>query len=124
MSVTDDLDELFPEHRSPARALAWESLKQRLAYGQAVTGTVVAKSLFGAWVDISVGFPALQEIVVIASLTPERFRAGDWCPVGSEVTALIGGFRDRAHQVGLWQVQVGQGRASPIIAADTGYAGR
>jgi hypothetical protein len=111
MSVTDDLDRLFPGHRSPDRAADWEALKQRLAYGRSVTGTVVAKSPFGAWVDIGVGFPALLEIVVIAGLTPERYRAGDWCPVGSEVTAFVGGFRDSSHQVGLWQAPVGQSRA-------------
>lgn len=111
MSVTDNLDRLFPGHRSPDRTAAWEALKGRLAYGQAVTGTVVAKSPFGAWVDIGVGFPALLEIIVIAGLTPERYRAGDWCAIGSEITAFVGGFRDGSNQVWLWQAPVGQGRA-------------
>src|SRR3954447_20761929 len=74
---------------------------------------------FGAWVDLGVGFPALLEIIVIAGLTPERYRAGDWCPVGSEVSAFVGGFHDDSHQVGLWQVPVGRGRAEPCAAADS-----
>lgn len=110
MSVTDDLDDLFPGHRSPARAGAWEALRQQLVYGQSVTGTVVGKSPFGAWVDLGVGFPGLLEITVIAGLTPEKYRLGDWCPVGSEVTAFIGGFREDSRQIGLWQVPLDQGR--------------
>lgn len=110
MSVADDLDRLFPGHRSPDRTVDWEELKRRLTYGQTVTGTVVAKSPFGAWVDLGVGFPALLEIVVIAGLTPERYRAGDWCPVGSEITAFVGGFRNGSNQVELWQVPMRQGR--------------
>jgi hypothetical protein len=40
-------------------------------------------------------------------LAPERYRADDWCPLGCEVTAFVGGFRDDVHQVGLWQVPLG-----------------
>ena len=79
-------------------------LKERLHVGRSVTGVVFARAPFGAWVDLGVGFPALLEIICIAGLTPERFRAGDWCPVGSEVTAFIGDFRDRGRQIYLWQV--------------------
>ncbi len=86
---------------------AWNVLKQRLSVGECVSGIVVAKAPFGAWVDIGVGFPALLEIITMAGLTPERYRADDWCPVGSEVEAFVGGFRDHAHQVGLWQKLVG-----------------
>jgi hypothetical protein len=83
---------------------------QRLAVGQTVTGTVVAKSPFGAWIDLGVGFPALLEILVMEGLTPERYRADDWCPLGSEVTSFVGGFRDDGHQVGLRQVPLGHWR--------------
>lgn len=85
--------------------LDWEALKQRLAIGQSVTGEVVAKSHFGAWIDIGVGFPALLRITDIVGLTPERSRAGDWCPIGSEVAAFVSWFDDRNHQIGLLQVQ-------------------
>ena len=76
--------------------------------GQSVTGVVVAKAQFGAWLDIGVGFPALLEIVCIEGLTPQRYQADDWCPIGSEVTAFVSGFRDRDHQIHLWQVKPGE----------------
>ena len=113
------LTERFPA-RDPAEAeQAWAALKQRLAVGQQVTGVVFARAQFGAWVDLGVGFPGLLEIICVAGLTPERYRAGDWCPVGSEVTATVGGFRDNGHQIGLWQVRPGEQRhAEPDAAAD------
>ncbi len=86
----------------------WTALKERLSVGETVNGTVIAKAPFGAFVDIGVGFPALLEIVVMAGLTPEKYRADEWCPLGSAVTAFVGGFRDYSHQVGLWQVRIGQ----------------
>jgi hypothetical protein len=110
MSLLELLDKLFPGHRSPSRSPDWEALKRRLAVGRAVTGSVVARSPFGAWIDLGVGFPALLEITVMKGLTPERYRADDWCPPGSEVTAFVGGFRDDGHQVGLWQVPLGHRR--------------
>jgi ribosomal protein S1 len=122
MSVQDNLDTLYPGHRSPDRAAEWEALKQRLTIGQPVTGRVVAKSPFGAWVDLGVGFPALLEIVVMADLTPERYRAGDWCPVGSEVTANVAGFRDDNRQVGLWQVPHGHARSTPGASGTSGLS--
>ena len=75
---------------------------------------------FGAWVDLGVGFPGLLEIIYVAGLTPERYRAGDWCPVGTEVTAFVGGFRDDGRQVYLWQVRPAgeQRNAEPGAAAD------
>lgn len=113
MSTFDELEKLFPGHRSSCRSSEWEALKRRLIVGQAVTATVVAKSPFGAWLDLGVGFPALLEIVVMAGLTPERYRADDWCPVGNELTAYVGGFRDDAHQIGLWQVPLGEAGPRP-----------
>lgn len=109
MSVSDDLERLFPGHRSTVRSSEWEGIKSQLVFGQHVIGEVVAKFPFGACLDLGVGFPALLEIPVIADLTPEKYRAGDWCPVGSQVTARIGGFRDQMRQIGLWQIPVRKG---------------
>ena len=113
------LSERFPA-RDPAQAKReWQALQERVAVGQSVTGTVVAKAPFGAWIDLGVGFPALLEIVCIAGLTPERYRADDWCPIGSEVTAFVSGFRDRGHQVYLWQVGPGEHRQAKPGAGAT-----
>ena len=106
MSVADDLDKLFPDHGSDARATAWDEAKQRLPVGTSVTGRVVARYPFGAFLDIGLGFPALLEIIEIEGLTPEAYRAGGWCPKGSEVTARVMGFRDRNHQIHVSQVRL------------------
>ena len=104
----DGLSEEFPNRSAAGAEQAWKALKSRLSVGQSVTGVVVAKAHFGAWLDIGAGFPALLEITCIAGLTPERYRADDWCPVGSEVPAEVAGFDDRNHQVSLSQVKIGE----------------
>jgi hypothetical protein len=104
------LAERFPARDDAVAEAAWVAVKKRLPVGELVTGVVVARAPFGAWIDLGVGFPGLLEINCIASLTPERYRAGDWCLAGSEVTALVGGFRDDEHQIGLWQVRRDQHR--------------
>lgn len=101
MNVTDDLDRLFPDHRSQEQSEAWEAVRARLRLGMPVSGTVVARYRFGVFVDIGVGFPALLEIVRMEGLPPERSRADDWHPIGSQVAAFVGGTGDR--QIGIWQ---------------------
>ena len=98
----------FPSRDAVEVEREWVALKQQFSFGQSVSGVVVAKAPFGAWVDIGCGFPALLEIVCVAGLTPERYRSDDWCAIGSDVTAFVGGFNDTNHQVGLWQVRVGE----------------
>ncbi len=78
----------------------WEILKQQLPVGQSVTGTVIAKAPFGAWLDIGVGFPALLLIPNVEGLTPERYRNDQWCPVGSTVRADVGWFDDGKFKSG------------------------
>lgn len=104
------LEKRFPPRDPAEDELQWATLKQRQAVGESVTGVVVARAPFGAWIDFGVGFPALLEIICIAGLTPERYRAGDWCLVGSEITTFVVGFDDRLHQIRLIQVQPGEQR--------------
>jgi ribosomal protein S1 len=106
MHVTDDLDRHFPGHRSEAQAVAWDEAKKRLSVGRLVTGVVVARYPFGAFVDIGVGFPVLLEIIEIEGLTPEKYRAGAWCPEGGQVTARVMGFRDCGRQIHVSQVRL------------------
>ena len=47
------LSERFPPRDAATARPEWDALKQRLAVGQTVTGTVVAKAPFGAWLDIT-----------------------------------------------------------------------
>ena len=97
------LQKRFPGYESAEFDQAWGEVKQRLIVGRSVTGVVVARAPFGAWVDLGVGFPSLLETIRLAGLTPERYQAGDWCPVGSQVTAFVSGFKDAGHQIGLSQ---------------------
>src|SRR5436305_7835800 len=113
MSVLDDLDTHFLAHRSMERVAEWEAAKARLPMGSRVSGVVIARYPFGVFVDIGVGFPALLQIVCMEGLTPERYQADDWCPVGSSVSAFIGGFSDDSRQIGLWQVRPKWAPAEP-----------
>jgi ribosomal protein S1 len=110
--MTDDLERLFPAHQSDARAADWEEVKRRLPIGMPVSGTVVARRPFGAFVDIGVGFPVLLEIIEIEGLTPELYRAGNWCPEGSRVTARVMSFQDRHRQIHVSQVRLMPGPKS------------
>ena len=83
----------------------WMALVARLHVGELATGEVIAKAHFGAWLDIGVGFPALLELPYIRGLTPDRYRADDWCPLGSVLDARILGFVASQHQVRLAQVR-------------------
>src|SRR5207253_7799096 len=94
----------FPDYHVRERDPAWEVLKRKLTVGQIVSGTVVARAEFGVFIDLGFEFPGQLDIIVMAGLTPDRCQAGDWCPVGSPVTATIGCFDDRNHQIKLWQV--------------------
>jgi ribosomal protein S1 len=112
MSISDDLDRLFPGHRSDTQATAWEHAKQRLAVGMPVSGVVVARYPFGAFLDIDTGFPVLLGIIEIEGLTPERYRAGDWCPTGARVTARVMGFNECNRQIHVSQVRLMPGPRS------------
>jgi ribosomal protein S1 len=102
------LGEIFPDSDSADKAEEWAALRERLSVDQVVDGTVVAKAPFGAWIDLGVGFPALLLIDVMEGLTPEKYRDGDWCPIGSRVTAKVSTFVDQNRQIGLWQIRRGK----------------
>jgi hypothetical protein len=97
----------FPQRDSSQIELEWSLLKDRVAVWQSVTGTVLAKAPFGAWIDIGVGFPSLLLIPEIAGLSPKQYQADEWCPIGSEVTAWVRGFNDPHRQIVLTQKQTG-----------------
>ena len=99
------LAERFPSHDDETAEREWSVATQRLSLGQTVTGSVVAKAPFCVWLDIGVGFPAILEINYMAGMTAEVYQADTWCPVGSEVSAFVEGFKDDHHQVYLWQVR-------------------
>ena len=93
--LTDDLDERMTAagfagwKSAEARSEAWRVADGRLKVGDVVTGVVIGRAHYGAWIDIGVRIPALLLIPYVAGLTAERGRAGDWCPPGSEIIATI-----------------------------------
>jgi hypothetical protein len=91
-----DLSVGFPPPDPETAQRNWDALKQRLKVGQLVRGTIVANAPFGAWLDIGVGFPALLLIPDIEGITAERYRLGQWCPVGCEISAEVVRFNDSA----------------------------
>lgn len=97
------MDDRFLKHDSPEASEAWHALKTRLPVDSLVEGTVFQKAHYGAWIDLEVGFPALLEIIYIEGLTPERYQAREWCPVGSKVCAMVLGYRETVRQIYLWQ---------------------
>jgi ribosomal protein S1 len=112
------LVERFPPREPETDQREWEALKKHLAVGQGVTGVVVAKAPFGAWLDIGAGFPALLLLPDIAGLTSESYQADDWCPVGSAIAAEVVLFNDRLRQVRVSQGRPHEGRARPDGEAD------
>ena len=103
MSGLEEVSRLFPDWLSASRSAEWESMKQRLTIGQTVTGIVIAKSPFGAWIDLGCEFPALLLIPEISELTPKKYQTDDWLPIGCEVSAWIIWFQDRDHEIMLSQ---------------------
>ncbi|MEX0714067.1 MAG: methyltransferase domain-containing protein [Pirellulales bacterium] len=100
----DSLGERFPRALPAQVRQDWQSLKERYEVGRPVEGVVVAKAPFGAWIDLGIGFPALLEADLVANLTPDLYRAGAWCPVGSQVAASIRALVDSRQEVHLQQV--------------------
>jgi hypothetical protein len=105
------LSDWFPARDPVAAQQEWNAVKKRLAIGQPVSGIVVAKAPFGAWLDIGVGFPALLLIPDVAGLTPQSYRANEWCPVGSAITAEIAIFNDAKFEVRVSQGTPHENRA-------------
>jgi len=84
-----DLKRIFGDYQSNDREEDWQTVVDALSEGQSVTGPVVARAHYGAYVDIGVGFPALLQIILMRGLDHEAYIANEWSPVGSEVTARI-----------------------------------
>lgn len=62
---------------------------ERLHEGDQVSGIVVARAPFGAWIDLGLGFPAMIELPRIAELAADDYQRGDWCHVGSPINATV-----------------------------------
>lgn len=116
------LSERFPPVEPAIAQENWHALKQRLGVGQSVTGTVVAKSPFGAWLDIGVGFPALLLIPDVKGLTPGSYQNDQWCPIGRSITAEVLIFNDLEHVVRVAHGTLGEATHSIVRPSPHGHA--
>ena len=97
-----DLKRVFGDYQSDDREDDWQAVVEQLSEGQTVSGTVVARAPFGAFIDIGVGFPACLQIILIREMDHESYVANEWCPVGSRIVATI--LRIDSRQIALEQV--------------------
>jgi ribosomal protein S1 len=105
MPVNDDLGRAFGNYLEFQRAADWELVKAGLKVGSRVSGTVVARYIFGIFVDIGVGFPALLEIIQFNPPLKRRpVVIEDYPTVGSTIIARVVAFTDRNRQITLTQL--------------------
>ena len=97
----NEIKRIFGDYESPELESAWQAVVQSLNLGQSVTGKVVARADYGAWIDLGVGFPALLQTVMMQGMDHEMYLADEWCPVGSQVKAQVRILNER--QIGLEQ---------------------
>ncbi len=81
----------------------WEQVKKELKIGEMVSGMVICRAPFGAWIDIKMEFPALLEIIFIKDLTPSNYESGYWMKEGEVIEAYVTGFRNDSRQIYLSQ---------------------
>jgi ribosomal protein S1 len=99
------LEAVFGKYLAPDRELEWQSAKASLPAGSRISGTVVARYIFGLFVDIGVGFPALLPITQFDP--PPRRRPvviEDYPAVGSPVTGRSVAFDEERRQIGITQL--------------------
>ena len=99
------LEAVFGSYLAPDRELEWQSTKAGLPAGSRISGTVVARYIFGLFVDIGVGFPALLPITHFNP--PPRRRPvviEDYPAVGSPVTGRSVAFDEERRQIGITQL--------------------
>ena len=106
MSVSDDLDVLFPGHGSPNNSPAWDAVKNSHALGEVVRGVVKLRYPFGVFIDISVGFPALLLVVRFRNADERPYTNIDDYPIiGTEIEARICVWDGSSRQIGLSQLE-------------------
>jgi ribosomal protein S1 len=99
-----NLDRVFGDYLAPARKEDWERAKAALRPGDRISGVVVARYVFGVFIDIGVGFPALLEVIQFDPPPGRRpLDIEDYPAIGNSVTARVVAFNDRNRQIALTQ---------------------
>ncbi len=104
MNPFDELNERFGDRMTPERQAEWGDAKSRLTVGGSIRGVVVTRMLFGVFIDVGVGFPALLEVIQLGKTRQEHFKDIEEVPaVGDVVTARVVAFTDRNREIDLTQ---------------------
>jgi ribosomal protein S1 len=90
----------------------WDRVKARLVPGSCVQGTVQKHFPFGVFVDIP-GIPFKGLIQVVDFRDEGAMTADEYPPVGSDIEAVVLGFRDSNKQIwlGMRPSQLAKGRS-------------
>lgn len=83
----------------------WAELKKSLPLGATVSGTVVAQRPYGVWVDIGVGFPALNLVVRLKDADVTPYTSMEMYPgIGTVVEGRVYVFIDESRRICLTQL--------------------
>ncbi len=104
-SIDSHLGSVFGDYLGPDRELEWQSAKAGLPPGSAVSGRVVARYIFGLFVDIGVAFPAFLPITQFNPPPKRRpVVVDDYPTIGSSVVGRSVGFDEDRRQIGITQL--------------------
>ena len=104
MIVVVEFERLFGDHLSPEKERDWAAARSRLVVGKSVNGRVIARRLFGVFVDVGVGFPALLPVIQFEDARQRCYNFEDYPAIGELIKARVVGFDDQNRQVGLTQL--------------------
>jgi hypothetical protein len=90
----DRMQERFGEDLyAPEREADWMHMKAKYPPGTDVTGTVFARSPYGLWIDLGMGFPSLLEIIYLDHC-PQGYPDDGSFAVGTQIAAKVLRFRE------------------------------
>lgn len=102
--VQHELAQIFPGYLTAESSEAWERLKVELLPGSQVSGRVVARYIFGLFVDVGVSFPALLPVTHFHPSPKTRpVTIEEYPEIGSTIEGRVVSFNDRTRQIGLTQ---------------------
>ena len=103
MTPADPPQELtarFGDYLSEARSAEWQALRQSLAIGASVAGSVIFRPPFAVFLDVGWGFPA---ILLATRFSPNLDSPDSLPPFGQFITGCVLRFSDSDRQIALQQ---------------------
>jgi ribosomal protein S1 len=80
--------------------IEWDRLKTQLAPGALVRGTVQRHFPFGVFVELG-GIPFTGLVQIVDFKDDAVMTVGEYPPIGSDIEAVVLGFRDSNNQISL-----------------------